>query len=153
LTCVNPRVIRCTFRGTCAGSFPSKIVGDYSCGNEKHVACQTNCTCNPIATAKPTMSCKALTSVPDVKTKAPAMGETVTFTCTGEMVPASAGTPSYKFRYNINSGTYATLANKTTTTTELTINACGSYSVECQACATLNGTLTCDPVWTGATTQ
>lgn len=104
-------------------------------------------------TVAPTMSCNILTSTPDVKTTNPAIGNTITFTCAGSVVPASAGTLSYKFRYSINSGTVTTLTNKTATTAELTIAACGSYSVECQACATLNGTLTCDPIWTGATAQ
>jgi hypothetical protein len=29
------------------------------------------------------------------------------------------------------------------------ITACGTYSVQCQACATLNGIVACDPKWVG----
>lgn len=97
----------------------------------------------------PTMSCSAMTYTP---TTTPVIGSKLTFTCAGAVVPATAGTLSYKFRYSINSGTAVALANKTATTAELNIAACGTYSVECQACATLGGVLTCDPIWTGATT-
>ena len=107
----------------------------------------------PNTPTAPTMSCKGLASSPDVTVAAPAIGAKITFTCAGAVVPASAGTLSYKFRYSINSGAYTAMTNVTTTTAALTIAACGSYSVECQACATLSGVLTCDPNWTGATTQ
>lgn len=96
----------------------------------------------------PTMACTALTRVP---TTTPEVGDTMTFTCAGSVKPSTAGTLSYKFRYSLNSGAYAALANTTATTAELEIEACGTYEVQCQACATLNGKLTCDPVWTGAT--
>lgn len=99
----------------------------------------------------PTMSCTGLTSVPALTPTAPVIGTKLTFTCAGAVVPASAGTLSYKFRYSINSGALTALTNKTATTAEMTIAACGTYSVECQACATLNGVLKCDPTWTGAT--
>lgn len=100
----------------------------------------------------PTMKCDGLTSVPDV-TPAPVVGVKLTFTCAGTVTPTTAGTLSYKFRYSINSGTPVALTPLTATPNkaELTINACGTYKVECQACATLNGVLTCSPVWTGAT--
>jgi hypothetical protein len=101
----------------------------------------------------PTMACTGITSAPAVTPTAPVIGNKITFTCAGTVTPATAGTLSYKFRYNIDNGTYKSLTNKTPTTAELSIAACGSYSVECQACATLNGVVTCDPVWTGASTQ
>jgi|GEM_PF-3832255 len=96
-----------------------------------------------------TMSCTGITKSP----VAPALGNTVTLTCLGSVTPSTAGTLSYKFRYSINGGNFSTLSNTTPTTASLTIAACGTYAVQCQACATLNGVLTCDPVWTGATTN
>lgn len=98
----------------------------------------------------PTMACTGITSVP-ATTTAPAVGTKLTFTCAGTVTPADAGTLSYKFRYSINGGATTALTNKTATTAELTIAACGTYSVQCQACATLSGVLTCNPTWTGAT--
>jgi hypothetical protein len=100
-------------------------------------------------TVTPTISCTSITKTPVV----PVLGNTVTLTCLGSVTPSTAGTLSYKFRYSINGGSYTTLTNKTASTAELTIAACGTYAVQCQACATLNGVLTCDPVWTGATTN
>ena len=107
--------------------------------------CTTDAQC---VVTTPTMACTGLTHTP---TAVPEIGDKLTFTCAGTVTPPSAGTLSYKFRYSINSGAVAALTNKTTTTAELNIAACGSYKVECQACATLNGVLTCDPLWTGAT--
>lgn len=104
----------------------------------------------PPTAENPVMACTGITSVP-VTTPAPAVGGKLTFTCAGTVTPATSGTLSYKFRYSINSGSYVSMTNKTTTTAELTIAACGTYKVQCQACATLNGVLTCDPTWTGAT--
>lgn len=115
--------------------------------------CDTTTTTPPPSTppGAPTMSCTGLTSVPALTPTAPVIGTKLTFTCAGVVTPATAGTLSYKFRYSINTGAITALANKTPTTAELTIAACGTYSVECQACATLNGVLKCDPIWTGAT--
>lgn len=123
------------------------------CSNGPDDSCVGGTSTPSTPPTTPTMSCKGLASTPDVGTTVPAIGDKVVFTCSGEVVPSTAGTLSFKFRYNINSGAYSALVNKTATTTELLIDACGSYSVECQACATLGGTLTCDPIWTGATTQ
>lgn len=94
------------------------------------------------------MACTSITRAP---TTVPTIGSTPVFTCLGTVTPADAGTLSYKFRYKKDSGAYIALTNKTPTTAELAITACGTYSVECQACATLEGVLTCDPIWTGAT--
>lgn len=99
----------------------------------------------------PTMSCTGITRTPT--TASPAVGTKLTFTCAGVVTPASAGTLTYKFRYSLNSGAYTALANKTATTAELTLAACGSYSVQCQACTVLNGVPTCNPIWTGAAQQ
>lgn len=104
----------------------------------------------PTITTNPTLMCSNLTRTP---TTTPVIGDKVTFTCVGASVPAGSVNLSYKFRYSLNSGAYLNLANKTATTSELTIAACGNYSVECQACGTINGVLTCDPTWAGATTQ
>jgi hypothetical protein len=102
-------------------------------------------------TTTPTMACTGLTSVP-ATTPAPTVGAKLTFTCAGSVTPSTAGTLTYKFRYSINNGAFTDMTNKTATTSELTINSCGTYKVQCQACATLNGVLTCDPNnWTGAT--
>jgi hypothetical protein len=110
--------------------------------------CTTDAQC---AVTAPKMACDGLTSAPSVLTTTPKIGDKVLFTCAGTVTPPSAGTLSYKFRYSINSGAVAAMTNKTATTAELSISACGTYKVECQACATLNGVLTCDPIWTGAT--
>lgn len=112
--------------------------------------CTKTTTTTTTTTETPTMSCTGLTSVPAL-TPAPVIGAKLTFTCAGVVTPATAGTLTYKFRYSINSGAVTPLANKTPTTAELTIAACGTYSVECRACATLAGVVTCDPIWTGAT--
>jgi hypothetical protein len=98
----------------------------------------------------PVMACTGITRAP---LTTPSIGSTYTFTCSGTITPANAGTLSYKFRYSINNGTMTALANKTATTAELTVAACGDYKVECQTCATIAGVLKCDPIWTGATTQ
>lgn len=95
----------------------------------------------------PVIACTGLTQTPATT---PVIGNTVTFTCAGTITPATAGTLSYKFRYSIDGGADQLLTNKTTTTAELTISACGTYSVQCKACATISGVLTCDPIWTGA---
>jgi plastocyanin len=91
------------------------------------------------------MACTGLTT-----SKAnPSIGDTVTFTCAGNVVPAGTAV-TYRFRYSTNGGTTWTgLTNATATTASMTITACGTYSVQCQACATLNGKLTCDPFWVG----
>lgn len=102
----------------------------------------------PTTTTTPTMACTGLTRSPNTT---PKIGDTLTFTCAGSVTPSTAGTLSYKFRYKIGTGAVTPLTNKTATTAELTIAACGTYTVECQACATLNGVLKCDPTWTGAT--
>lgn len=104
----------------------------------------------PTVTTNPILMCSNLTRTP---TTTPVIGDKLTFTCVGASVPAGSVNLSYKFRYSLNSGAYLNLTNKTPTTSELTIAACGTYSVECQACGTINGVLTCDPTWAGATTQ
>jgi hypothetical protein len=126
-----------------------------------HTSYSSTCGCNeetppPSAPPSPSpspsapvMACIGITRNP--ATGAIGIGDTVTVTCNGSVTPPTAGTLSYKFRYSINNGAFTTLTNKTATTAELTVAACGSYKVQCQACATLNGVLTCDPVWTGAT--
>jgi hypothetical protein len=96
----------------------------------------------------PTMACTGITRTP---TTVPAIGDKLTFTCAGTITPSTAGALSYKFRYSINNGAATALTNKTATTAELSIAACGTYKVECQACATISGVLTCSPTWTGAT--
>lgn len=100
---------------------------------------------SPSASIAPTMACTGLTSVPALTTT-PSIGTLLTFTCAGTVTPSSAGTLSYKYRYSINGGAYTAMTNN-----KLTIAACGDYSVQCQACATLAGVLTCNPTWTGAT--
>jgi hypothetical protein len=116
-------------------------------------SCGDNNTPPPSAPpGTPVLACTGLTSVPATTTP-PVIGTKLTFTCAGTVTPTSAGTPSYKFRYSINNGTYSDLIPLTATPNkvELTINACGSYKVQCQACATIAGVLKCDPVWTGVT--
>ncbi|MBP9702096.1 hypothetical protein KBD69_00265 [Candidatus Woesebacteria bacterium] len=128
-----------------------------------HTSYSSTCGCNkpeetpnPTPTPTPsvpvfsTLMCSNLTRTP---TTTPVIGDKVTFTCVGASVPAGSVNLSYKFRYSLNSGSYINLTNKTATTSELSIAACGNYSVECQACGTINGVLTCDPNWAGATTQ
>lgn len=102
----------------------------------------------PTITTNPTLMCSSLTRTP---TTTPAVGDKVTFTCAGASTPAGAVSLTYKFRYSLNSGAYVAMTNKTATTSELTIAACGSYKVQCQTCGTINGVLTCDPNWVAAT--
>lgn len=102
----------------------------------------------PTITTNPTLMCSSLTRTP---TTTPEVGDKVTFTCVGASTPAGAVSLTYKFRYSLNSGAYVAMTNKTATTSELTIASCGSYKVQCQACGTINGVLTCDPNWTAAT--
>jgi len=110
----------------------------------------TACGKNPGAstTAAYSMSCTSLTK----NVASPIVGSKITFTCAGATVPAAgASLLKYDFRYNIDSGSWTTLANKTSTTAELTVAACGTYSVQCRACVTYQGTTQCDPIWQGAT--
>jgi len=94
------------------------------------------------------MSCTGLTK----NVAAPIVGSKITFTCAGATVPPAGATLlKYDFRYNIDGGVWKTLTNKTKATAELTIAACGSYSVQCRACVTYGGQTTCDPIWQGAT--
>lgn len=113
-----------------------------TCGCDKTEKTTVDSSLTPTDTT-PTMACTELTRTP---VTAPSVGQAVTFTCVGSVTPSTAGTLSYKYRYSLNSGAYLPM-----TSNVLTIAACGSYSVQCQACATLNGVLTCDPTWTGAT--
>jgi hypothetical protein len=112
----------------------------------------SNNTSNPSpspSSTTPTIACSGLTTTPTPTT--PAVGDKYTFTCAGAVTPADAGTIAYDFRYNLNSGAWKTLTNVTPTTAQLSIAACGTYSVQCRACATLSGTKQCSPVWQGAT--
>lgn len=103
---------------------------------------------SPSPSTTTAMSCTGISK--NVAT--PEIGDKVTFTCAGSTTPASLGSSlAYNFRYNINSGNWQTLANKTSTTAELSVDACGTYAVQCRACLTTAGTITCDPVWQGAT--
>lgn len=103
---------------------------------------------SPSPSTTTAMSCTGISK--NVAT--PEIGDKVTFTCAGSTTPASLGISlAYNFRYNINSGNWQTLANKTSTTAELSVDACGTYAVQCRACLTTAGTTTCDPVWQGAT--
>lgn len=103
---------------------------------------------SPSPSTTTAMSCTGISK--NVAT--PEIGDKVTFTCAGSTTPASLGSSlAYNFRYNINSGNWQTLANKTSTTAELSVDACGTYAVQCRACLTTAGTTTCDPVWQGAT--
>lgn len=144
------------FTGNQLGCFCGTVQVDTGTGHQSYTS---TCGCDkdktPPPSAKqsaspnaPTMSCTGITKTPETT---PVIGTKLTFTCAGAVVPASAGTLSYKFRYMKDGGAAVALANKTTTTAELTITACGTYKVQCQACATLNGVLTCDPLWVGAT--
>jgi len=107
------------------------------------------CGCdNETTTTEYSMSCTSLTK----NVVSPIVGSKITFTCVGATVPAAgASLLKYDFRYNIDSGSWTTLANKTSTTVELTVAACGTYSVQCRACVTYQGTTQCDPIWQGAT--
>ena len=151
-------------RGTtiaCTAKNGKKFTGDLGCfcgvvqvdTATGHTSYSSTCGCDKTekttldatttTTDSPTMACTGLTRTP---VTAPSVGQAVTFTCVGSVTPSTAGTLSYKYRYSLNSGAYLPM-----TSNVLTIAACGSYSVQCQACATLNGVLTCDPTWTGAT--
>ncbi len=114
-----------------------------TCGCDK----ESSTTTTTVQTTASSMACTGITRAP---TTEPVIGDKLTFTCSGTVSPATA-TLSYKFRYSVNNGIYSALTNKTATTAELSVAACGTYSVQCQVCATLDGVLTCDPTWTGAT--
>lgn len=119
---------------------------DVMCGG-KYATSRTKinppCSDKETTTTSSSMACTGITRAP---TTVPAIGDVVSFTCSGTVTPSTAGTLSYKYRYSINGGTYIPMTSNT-----LTVAACGTYSVQCQACATLDGVLTCDPTWTGAT--
>lgn len=120
-----------------------------TCGCEEEEETTTsNPSPSPSTPVTASLMCTSLTRTP---TTTPAVGDKVTFTCVGASTPAGAVSLTYKFRYSLNSGAYVAMTNKTATTSELTIAACGSYKVQCQACGTINGVLTCDPNWTAAT--
>lgn len=94
------------------------------------------------------MSCTGITRSP---TTVPKIGDKLTFTCAGKLTGVPNATLSYKFRYQIDTGSYKTLTNKTATTAELFVAACGTYKVQCQACVTVLKVTKCDPTWQGAT--
>lgn len=102
----------------------------------------------PSAAIEYSMSCTGLTK----NVVAPIVGSKITFTCAGATVPPAGATLlKYNFRYSLDSGAWKNLTNKTNSTAELTIAACGSYSVQCRACVTYGGQTQCDPIWQGAT--
>lgn len=105
---------------------------------------------SPNPSPSPTMACTGLTQTPATQ---PVIGSKLTFTCAGSVTPSNASTLSYNFRYAINNGAWVNLTNKTTATAELTISACGTYKVECRACATFGGLIKCDPFWQYAGVQ
>ena len=111
------------------------------------------CGCEGAEPSVPTnpeysMSCTGITK----NVASPVVGSKITFTCAGATVPAAGATLlKYDFRYGIDSGAWKAMTNKTKTTAELTIVACGSYNVQCSACVTFGGKTQCDPIWQGAT--
>lgn len=120
-----------------------------TCGCEEEEETTTsNPSPSPSAPVAVSLMCTGLTRTP---TTTPAVGDKVTFTCVGASTPVGAVSLTYKFRYSLNNGAYVAMTNKTATTSELTIAACGSYKVQCQTCGTINGVLTCDPNWVAAT--
>lgn len=136
---VNPKCFCGTIQVDGPTGFTSTTM---KCGCDKESTTPTT-----VQTTTSSMSCTGITRAP---TTEPAIGDKLTFTCSGSVTPATA-VLSYKFRYSVNGGVYSSLTNKTATTAELSVAACGTYSVQCQVCATLDGVLTCDPTWTGAT--
>lgn len=163
--CPKGTTVACTnlngkrFYGNPTGCFCGVIQIDTGSG---HTSYSSTCGCdepspNPSIAVSPspspsvttaTLMCSSLTRTPNTT---PAIGDKLTFTCAGASTPAGAVNLTYKFRYSINNGSYTSLTNKTATTAELTIATCGGYKVQCQACGTINGVLTCDPNWTAAT--
>lgn len=144
------------FYGNPANGFCGVIQVDTGTGHTSYSSTEScdepeetpNPTPTPSAPVVSTLMCTGLTRTP---TTTPTVGDKVTFTCVGASTPAGAVSLTYKFRYSLNSGAYVAMTNKTATTSELTIASCGSYKVQCQACGTINGVLTCDPNWTAAT--
>ena len=129
----------------------TRLNGECQEGEEKTTTVTTPTPSpSPSPSGSVSLMCTGLTRTP---TTTPKIGDKLTFTCAGSSTPAGAVSLNYKFRYNINSGAYVTLANKTATTAEMTVAACGTYKVQCQTCGTINGVLTCDPVWGSATVQ
>lgn len=132
---------------------------DVSCGGYKTSRTSINPPCekaedtpNPspspsVPVVAPKLMCDGLTRTP---TTTPVIGDKLTFTCTGSSVPAGSVSLTYKFRSAIDGGVWSSMTNKTATTAEMMINACGTYKVQCQACGTISGAVVCDPAWTGA---
>ncbi len=153
--CAGTDVIRCKCGNSWVGGKASAGCSSLCAGAGLNCAGSCEPPADPPPSAPPstpTMACTGITSTPATP-PAPTVGQTLTFTCAGTVTPTTAGTLSYKFRYSINSGTPVSLTPLTATPNkaELTINACGTYKVQCQACATINSVLTCDPIWTAAT--
>ncbi len=119
-----------------------------TCGCDKTVDNPSPIPSPSVPVTAPKLMCDGLTRTP---TTTPVIGDKLTFTCTGSSVPAGSVALTYKFRSAIDGGVWSSLTNKTATTAEMTINACGSYKIQCQACGTISGAVVCDPVWTGAT--
>jgi hypothetical protein len=141
------------FNGSFFGACGKVEQLDVMCGGQ-YVASRTqiNPPCaspSPSAGTSASLACTSLTK--NVPT--PTIGSLVTLTCTGSVSPAGATALTYKFRYNVNGGAWTSLTNTTATTAQMTPNACGTYSAQCQACGTINGAQVCDPVWTAATAQ
>ena len=127
-------------------SFANQITGINCAGVKTTTVDEPPTTPPSTPPVVPVLACTGLTNTP----AAPVIGQTVTFTCAGTLTPTGAATLSYKFKYSLNDGADQLLTNKTNTTAELAITACGTYSVQCKVCATIAGVLKCDPTWTGA---
>ncbi|MEI6690252.1 MAG: hypothetical protein WCL07_00720 [bacterium] len=127
--------------------------GSCGCGtaDKTSTTASTPPSSTPPTSATPTLACTQL--IKDKADSAIAIGTKITLTCSGSTAPAGAATLTYKFRYSVNSGTPTSLTNVTTTTAAITPDRCGTYSVECQACGTINNAVVCDPVWSAASAQ
>lgn len=91
----------------------------------------------------PTVACTDISN----NNQNPGYGDDVIFTCNGAVSDSSA--IDYEFRYSIDGSAYTT-ASSTGNTATINIDTAGTWVVECRACASINGSQVCEPVWQGA---
>ncbi len=90
-------------------------------------ACQVSFTVT--APVTPTLTCTGLTA----SNTAPALNDTVTYTCAAAVTGMTGVTPTYEFRYKKPGDADFTAATSTGSTWSLLLDENGSYSVQCRA--------------------
>ena len=138
------------------GGFSSGTVtceNDYandSCGRDFNVTTGVTTSSDTPGSIEPPVVTPALACTSLIKDVAvPVIGDELTFTCAGSVVPAGATTLAYDFRYRRDAGEWFDLTT-TGTTSSFTIALAGNYEVQCRACGTISNASVCDPSWIGA---